>query len=72
MYMTLDEIKNSLDPSDTKFIAKSLGYSDDLVRKVLNGARVNDSIVQAAKMVIEGKKSLAEQIAIMCGEDLAA
>lgn len=63
--MKLDEIKNRLDSSDMGFIAKSTGYSYDLVNKVINGARVNEKIVEAAKILIEGKKSLADQIAIM-------
>lgn len=63
--MQLDEIKNSLDSSDASFIAKGTGYSVEMVRKVLNGDRNNSVIVEAAKIIIEGKKSLKEQIEIM-------
>jgi predicted transcriptional regulator len=67
--MTLSDIKNSLDPSDTNFIARNLGYSPDFVRKVINGERKSTLVVKAAELVVEGKKSLEEQISIMCGEE---
>lgn len=63
--MKLDEIKKRLKPSDSKFIADTLGYSYDLVNKVLNGERTNELIVNAAIMKINSDQSLAEQIAIM-------
>lgn len=58
-------IKEMLDSGDQKFISKSTGYSTETVRKVLAGSRNNDKIIKAAEILIEGKRSLAEQIEIM-------
>lgn len=65
--MHLSEIKQQLDTGDMAFIAKSTGYSRETVSKVLAGERNNEIIVEASKMLVEGKKSLQEQIAIMAG-----
>jgi hypothetical protein len=59
------EIKELLDSGDQKFISRSTGYSPETVRKVLGGQRNNDKILKAAQILVEGKKSLAEQIEIM-------
>lgn len=67
--MNILEIKESLVSGDMPFLAKSTGYSYETIKKVLDGERKNDLIVNAAKILIEGKKSLATQIAVMCGEE---
>ena len=66
--MSLDEIKNNLDRSDAAFIAKNLGYTPEMVRKVLNGDRNNDTIIEAARIVAQNNISLQHQIAAMAGE----
>jgi len=67
--MQLIEIKKNMDSGDASFLAKTTGYSVEMVRKVLNGERNNDLIVQAAELFVKNKKSLSEQIALMCGEE---
>ncbi|MCU0441450.1 MAG: hypothetical protein MUE96_03555 [Bacteroidia bacterium] len=65
--MQLEHIKQELGYGDQIFIAKSTGYSVETVKKVLRGERINDKILKAAEMLIDGKKSLHEQISIMAG-----
>lgn len=63
--MHLEDIKQQLDKGDIAFIAQSTEYSKEMVRKVLDGDRNNKLIVEAARILVEGKKSLREQISIM-------
>jgi predicted transcriptional regulator len=63
--MTIEEIKNGLEYGDQKAIARSTGYSEVMVKKVLSGERNNGKIIKAAEMMIKGRKSLEEQITIM-------
>lgn len=63
--MLLDDIKQQLDTGDVKFLSRNTGYSKEMIYKVLDGERNNDVIVKAAKHLIDGKKSLAEQISII-------
>jgi hypothetical protein len=65
--MNISEIKQQLEWGDMDFIAKSTGYSKEMVRKVLAGDRNNNRIVEAAKILVDGKKSLKDQISIMAG-----
>lgn len=63
--MQLSEINEELEYGDKKAIARSTGYSVETVKKVLAGTRNNETILKAATMLIEGRQSLEEQIAIM-------
>jgi hypothetical protein len=63
--MTIEEVKNGLEYGDQKAIARSTGYSEVMVKKVLSGERNNRKIIKAAEMMIKGRKSLEEQITIM-------
>jgi hypothetical protein len=70
--MQIEEIKQGLKYGDMPFIAKSSGYSLIMVKFVLAGIRNNPDILKAAKLVADNNKSLAQQIAIMCGEEVEA
>lgn len=63
--MNLEEINNNIERGDQKVIARSTGYSNEMVKKVLAGTRNNEMILKAAEMLIKNRQSLEEQIAIM-------
>ena len=67
MYMTLDEIKKNLISTDAVFIGKSLGYTGEYVRMVLNGERTNQKILDAAIIVAKNRQSLEFQISALAG-----
>lgn len=67
MYMTLDEIKKNLISTDAVFIGKSLGYTGEYVRMVLNGERTNQKIIDAAIIVAKNRQSLEFQISALAG-----
>jgi hypothetical protein len=63
--MQLSEINEKIERGDKKTIARSTGYSEAMVKKVLSGERNNVKIIKAAEMLVKGRQSLEEQIAIM-------
>jgi hypothetical protein len=65
--MTLDEIKKNLISTDAVFIGKSLGYTGEYVRMVLNGERTNQKIIDAAIIVAKNRQSLEFQISALAG-----
>jgi hypothetical protein len=58
---TLKKLKDSLPPNSVKNLALRFKVSEDLIRKVLNGKRRNEPILDAAIALASTYKVLNEQ-----------
>jgi hypothetical protein len=57
-----NDLKKKLRYGDYSTIASVTGFSSDYVRKVINGVRNNEEVINVTKKLIEQRESLKENL----------
>lgn len=59
--MTIEQIKEKMEPADATTISKLTGFTSDYVRKVIDGQRNSERVLEVAQKVIKNREELFKQ-----------